>query len=292
MRRYLTYLAMGLLFSGYLFISMATWENRSRVRQETRADFVLPSRFSRILAFGYKGLLSDFQFLKLTTFLGERTLHQKKILDEDWRYFKSSVESITDLDPYFLDPYFLAEGFLTWEAGQYEEANRLLEKGVQYRTWDWRLPYFVGFNYFYFLRDNEKGADYVMKAARIPGSPDYLPTLGARLAYYGGKAETGILFLKGMLANTTDPNLRKTLQLRLLALERAALIEEAVHKFQEENGRFPGANELVSRGYLEELPEDPYGGRWGIMENGRVFSTSRFTVGKGNSSNQPTLSKP
>lgn len=276
MGRPLAFLVIGLFFTGYMFISMATWENRSLVREEIRADFVLPSQFSRVLAFGYNGLLSDFQFLKLTTFLGERILRQEKIQDEDWRYFKSCVESITDLDPYFLDPYLLAEGYLTWETGQYEEANRLLKKGVRYRTWDWRLPYFIGFNYFYFLRDYEKGADYVMKASRIPGAPEYLPTLGARLAYYGGETKTGILFLKGMLANTTNPSLRRALQLRLLALERADLIEEAVRAFEEEKGRFPDANELVSLGYLEEMPEDPYGGRWGIMENGRVFSTSKF----------------
>jgi hypothetical protein len=280
MRRCLVLAALGLVLSFYAVISIATWENRALVRQETKADFVLPSRFSRVLAFGYKGLLSDFQFLKLTTFLGETILHQKGMKKEDWRYFKSSVESITDLDPYFLDPYFLAEGFLTWEAGQFEDANRLLEKGVQHRVWDWRLPYFVGFNYFYFLHDYGKGAEYVMRASRVPGAPEYLPTLGARLAYYGGKTKTGILFLKGMLANISNPAVRKNLQLRLLALERAALIEEAVQKFEKERGRRPQANELVSMGYLEVLPEDPYGGRWVIMKNGRVFSTSRFAKEK------------
>jgi hypothetical protein len=285
MRRYLAFLATGLILSFYIVISLATWENRALVRQETRADFVLPSQFSRILAFGYKGLLSDFQFLKLTTFLGERFLEREPMTEEDWRYFKSGVESVTDLDPYFLDPYFLAEGFLTWEAGQFKEANRLLEKGVQHRVWDWRLPYFVGFNYFYFLQDYEKGAEYVMQASRVPGAPEYLPTLGARLAYYGGKTATGILFLKGMLANSASPTMRRTLQLRLLALERAAHIEEVVYKFEKEHGRLPQSNELVSMGYLEELPKDPYGGQWVIMKNGRVFSTSRFAEAKESTSN-------
>jgi tetratricopeptide (TPR) repeat protein len=285
MRRYLAFLATGLILSFYIVISLATWENRALVRMESRADFVLPSQFSRILAFGYKGLLSDFQFLKLTTFLGERFLEREPMKEEDWRYFKSGVELVTDLDPYFLDPYFLAEGFLTWEAGQFKEANRLLEKGVQHRVWDWRLPYFVGFNYFYFLQDYEKGAEYVMQASRVPGAPEYLPTLGARLAYYGGKTETGILFLKGMLANSASPTVRKTLQLRLLALERAAHIEEVVQKFEKEHGRLPQSNELVSMGYLEELPKDPYGGQWVIMKNGRVFSTSRFAEAKESTSN-------
>lgn len=280
MRRPLTSLAVILVFASYLAFAGAAWKNRAAVRQQVRAEFVLPSQLTRILSLGYKGVLSDFQFLKLTTFVGDRIVHQERLKEEDWDYFKASVESVTNLDPYFLDPYFLSEGLLTWEAGQPEEANRILERGVQHLTWDWRLPYFVGFNYFYFLHDYEKGADYIMKASRLPHAPDYLPTLAARLAYYGGKTKTGILFLKGMLANTADPNLRKIFQMRLLALEMAAVIEEAVKKFQKDHDRLPKANELVSRGYLKELPADPYGGKWGIMKNGRVFSTSKFASGK------------
>lgn len=280
MRRALTFFTVGLVLGSYLLVASAAWKNRAAVRQEANAGFVLPSQFTRILSLGYKGVVADFQFLKLTTFLGGRIVHQEQLKQEDWQYFETSVASITDLDPYFLDPYFLSEGLLTWEAGQVEEANRLLAKGVQYRSWDWRLPYFVGFNYFYFLHDYQKGAEYIMRASRIPGSPDYLPNLAARLAYYGGKTKTGILFLRGMIASTPDPNLRKTLEVRLLALERAATIEEAVAKFKDTYGRLPNAHELVARGYLKEMPADPYGGKWGIMKNGRVFSTSKFTFGK------------
>ena len=280
MRRSFAFLAVILIFASYLALTAAAWKNRAAVREQIRADFVLPSRLTRILSLGYKGVLSDFQFLKLTTFVGDRIVHQERLKEEDWDYFKASVESITDLDPYFLDPYFLSEGLLTWEAGQPEEANRLLERGVRYRTWDWRLPYFVGFNYFYFLHDYEKGAEYVMKASRLPHAPDYLPTLAARLAYYGGKTQTGILFLKGMLAHTPDPNLRKIFQMRLLALERANVIENAVQKFMKDHGRLPKSHELVSMGYLKEMPVDPYGGKWGILQNGRVFSSSKFASEK------------
>ena len=38
--------------------------------------------------------------------------------------------------------------------------------------------------------------------------------------------------------------------------------------------------ELVTKGYIDEIPPDPYGGRWGILRNGRVFSTSKFAPPK------------
>ena len=117
-----------------------------------------------------------------------------------------------------------------------------------------------------------------MTAAQLPGSPSYLATLGARLAYYGGKSRTALLFLKEMLADTDDVLLRSRLEMRLLALERAVAIEEALDKFKAQEGQSPEQlDELVSADYLSELPLDPYGGRWIVLENGRVFSTSKFT---------------
>ncbi|MEE4255163.1 MAG: hypothetical protein V2I50_14060, partial [Desulfuromusa sp.] len=71
--------------------------------------------------------------------------------------------------------------------------------------------------------------------------------------------------------------MQKRLQKRLQALENAVLIEEALDKFKSQEGRTPKAlSELVSMGYLIALPPDPYGGTWGILKNGRVFSTSKF----------------
>ena len=127
-----------------------------------------------------------------------------------------------------------------------------------------------------------------MRAAELPGSPAYLKTLGARLAYYGGKSQTALLFLKEMLAGTDDPLLKKRLQLRLTALERAVIIENALEKFKQQQKRMPKElSELVTMGYLFVLPEDPYGGKWGILKNGRVFSTSKFARQKTNSNDQP-----
>jgi hypothetical protein len=260
----------GLLFQG-------VWASREQVRSNTPAGYIIPSKFSRILALGNQGLLSDYMFLKTATFVGGRSGSGEQLNEEDWQFVTSSLDVVTDLDPYFVDPYMLAEGLLAWDAGKPEEANRLLSKGMKYRTFDWRLPFFVGFNHFYFLKDYETASGFIMTASRLPGSPAYLATLGARLAYYGGKSKTALLFLEEMLAETDDVLLRSRLEMRMLALERAVAIEDALGKFKAQEGRSPEKLiELVTAGYLSELPLDPYGGRWRVLENGRVFSTSKF----------------
>jgi len=261
----------------HVFVTQEMWQLRDQVRREADAGYVLPSKFSAILAFGYKGLLADFLFLKAVTFYGERQISPGTLSDGDWEYLIASLDVVTDLDPYFEDPYVFAEGNLAWE-GKVAEANQLLEKGRKHREWDWRIPYYLGFNHFYFLQDYQKGGEYVMEAARIPGSQPFLSTLGARLAYYGGKSKTAVLFLKQMLVETKEVRLRARLEKRLFALERAVELEELLDRFTREQGRAPGRiEELVTFGYIDSLPQDPYGGQWRILENGRVFSSSKFT---------------
>ncbi len=277
MRRLFPLLILLVAIIVYSFLSQGVWKTREQIRISISAGYTIPSKFSRILALGNRGVLSDFLFLKISTFIGGRSGLGEPLNEEDWQFITQSLDVVTDLDPYFVDPYMLAEGLLAWDAGKPEEANQLLIKGLKYRTWDWRLPFFVGFNYFYFLKDYEAASGFIMNASQLPGSPAYLATLGARLAYYGGKSKTALLFLKEMLADTDDAMMKKRLQLRLLALESAVLIEEALDRFKAREGRSPKElSELVSAGYLLILPPDPYGGTWGVLKNGRVFSTSKF----------------
>ncbi len=261
----------------HIFLTRKMWKHRETIRETTEAGYVLPSKYSRILAVGNKGLLADFLFLKTLTFYGERLIHKQKLSEEDWEYILAGLDSVTNLDPYFQDPYIFAEGILTWGVGKIEEANRFLEKGSQYRPHDWRLPYYLGFNHFYFKKDFSKGAEYLMQASQRPNSPKFLPQLAARLGYYGDKTKTAILFLKGMILETQDEGVRRSLLKRQTALERASWIEELIDKFTSEQQRPPkNLNELITKGYAETFPDDPYGGKWVIMPSGRVFSTSKF----------------
>jgi len=277
MRRLLTFLIFLVAIGVYFPLCQGMWKSREQSRANTPTGYMIPSKFSRILALGNQGLLSDFLFLKIATHVGTKVGMEQPFGEGDWRFVASGLNVVTDLDPYFVDPYFLAEGLLAWDAGQPELANQLLAKGTNYRRNDWRLPFFIGFNNFYFLKDYETASGFIMAASQLPGSPDYLKTLGARLAYYGGKSKTALLFLQEMLAETDDPLLRQRLAKRLRALELAVMIEEAIGKFRARENRPPKSmDELLSSGYLHALPLDPYGGDWIMSKDGRVFSSSRF----------------
>lgn len=249
---------------------------RASLRMEESNGFLLPSAVGRVMALDYKNLLADFLFFKMYTYYGSKIIRKEKLSREEWGWLYRSADTATDLDPYFLDPYYLGSMSLTWEANMHQEANALLEKAVRYRTWDWTLPFYLGFNYFYFLHDNEKAGEYLMEAAKRPErSGDLVPNLAARLAYKGKQTENSVMFMEEILKKTDDEKIRFVYELRLNALRRILYLEKASNLYKKKYGRFPrDLNQLIIEKFIKEIPNDPYEGEFYIDSDGSIKTTS------------------
>jgi hypothetical protein len=196
--------------------------------------FVLPSPILKIAALEYQGLASDILFLKSMVFIGE-TLERKekpRVKEWEWRWWLKTLEAATDLDPYFFDPYFYANSFLPWDAHMAEETNHLLEKGTRYRDWDWLLPFFIGFNDFFFLNKDAEAATFLMEASRRPGGDPMLSSIAARLAFKENRTETAIFFLEETVRRTDDASLKRIYETRIQALQSIALLEKGVDLYK------------------------------------------------------------
>jgi len=181
------------------------------------------------------------------------------------------------LEPYNADAYYFAQAAFTWEIGRYAEVNNLLEHGMKYRTWDSQLPFFAGFNAAYFMKDYKKAAEYMKKAAEIAKEQQFA-TLAARYFYEAGETEFAILFIDMMKSSAKDANERKLYEYRRKALIAVKSIENAIKVYRLRAGTAPATlAELVSGGYLPLIPDDPYGGKFYLDEDGKVRSTSKLT---------------
>ncbi len=251
---------------------------QQRYQLETISHFgLLPSPVVRALALEFDGAVADYLLLKTITYIGYKLLEKESLDETEWQQVITMLHRITDLDPRFWDPYLLGEMMLPWDAGKIDEANRLLKKAIQARPDDFRPWYFLGFNAFFFEKNAKKAAPYLRRAAELPGAPDFLKGLAARFSYYGGETDLGILYLKGMLARTTDEALRKHLEKRLIALEAMQRLERAVKRFRQAHGRLPqDLDDLQQAGYIENIPTDPYGGKFYMLPNGRIYTTSKL----------------
>jgi len=260
---------------------MQAGHERKALSSQAGATFVMPAPLFRIIALEFDGLASDVLFLKGLVFRGstyERT-ERPIVKDWEWKWLYAVMDTATGIDPYFVDPYYFAAAHFAWDGGLVRETNVLLAKGMAYRNWDWMLPFFVGFNNFYFLHDNAAASDYLMRSWRIPGAPAMLASLASKLAYKDHDTENAVMFLEELLKSTEDKKIRKEYAKRLRYMQGQLTLERALARFKKRHGKMPQTiNDLLDRGVLPAVPPDPYGGTYYLDGEGRVKSTSEIQL--------------
>ena len=190
------------------------------------------------------------------------------------------LHGAVQLDPYNMDAYYFAQGILTWDARQFKVANDLLEYGMKYRSWDWYLPFFSGFNYAYFLKDYKKAAHYYNLAGDLSGE-DLYKSLSSRYLQESGQTDLAIAYLTGMVKTAKNQAVKQSYEIRLKAFREVRRIELARELFAAAKERLPvSVDQLVHSGYLDPAPVDPYGGRFLLEPDGKVTSSSKFAFGQ------------
>jgi tetratricopeptide (TPR) repeat protein len=226
--------------------------------------------------------ISQLISLKCLFYFG--TLVDVKKQMPDWLRLQRALYTATRLDPYNMDAYYFAQAILPWDAGKPQEAIDLLEYGFAHRTWDWYLPFFLSFDYAFFLKDYGKAAEYLQKAAELNPRAAWFSTLAARYYYEGGKTALALAYLRELIPTTRSEAIKKLLIIRAEALERIFQLEEAIADFSTRFHRAPkNLQELVEVSILNSLPEDPYGGTFYLDKEGNVRTTSKLAFGKGSS---------
>lgn len=262
------YLGLIVPFSAYM---------RSKPFAE-KLGYIPQSAVLKVVAGDQKVLLADLLVMKSLFYFGSlvETTPAELILPADYASIFQTIDAAIKLDPYNQDAYYFAQAALSWHPERVKQANTLLEYGLQFREWDYQLPFFLGFNYAYFVHDYEKAAKYYAKAAEITGDP-LLANLAGRYLYEAKQTELALTYMQAMEKSAKNEAIKETFQVRIRALQEVQRIETALSRFQADFGDIPVTiDELLQRGYLQGAPVDPYGGKFFINAAGRVRSTSKF----------------
>jgi hypothetical protein len=282
-RRLFPFAIVLLLLPLYVISLSMTATQKKMLPQDSETSYLLPSSLLKITALEFDGLAADFLFLKALSFYGgtlDRT-ERPRIKVQEWLWLYDVLNASADLDPYFFDPYYFANASFTWEAHMVKEVNVLLTKGKRYRDWDWLIPFYMGFNEFYFLQNNTLASEYLMEGSKRPDAPPLLATLAVRLAYKGNRTKIAIVFIQESLKKTKDKITRKELETRLETLSGIYVLEQAVEAYRGKYGSLPrDLKELMSQGLIAKIPVDPFGGEFYLNQDGSVKSTSDMYVVK------------
>jgi len=215
----------------------------------------IPPMLLKALGGEFKGLLANYFFLEAATFVGGNTA----VSDKEWAAVARLLEQSSVLDPYFKQTYSFAQGVLPWHAERVDQTMVILERSREHRTWDWLPGFFMGFNHFYFSKDYDAASQALMAASRVPDAPPALATWAARLASQAGQYQTALEFLEGMYESTEDENQKDMIKERIVAVQGAYVLQQAVDRFRDQYGSYPiSLDELIDRDILSEIPFNPY----------------------------------
>lgn len=268
-----------LLFIGMYVAVMVPFVNYMSGRPFVEKLGYLPASDAlKVLVADQKQTVGASLIMKVMMYFGGRVNSgdMKVKTSVDYKAMSRTIYAALKLDPYNMDGYYFAQAILVWDVKQYRLANDLLEYGMEYRTWDWYLPFFAGFNYAFFLNDYPRAARMYMRAGDLSGEPLF-KKLAGRYLQQSGQTEIAIAYLTTMEKGTRDKAVRESFRIRLTAFRRVLLIEKSRGKFIAEHGRLPSnIEELLATGYLKSIPADPYGGKFYLEPTGKVSTTSKF----------------
>ena len=251
---------------------------RNSLPPEARLPFFPPAPVIKAISGDQYQFISHVISLQCLFYFG--TIVEERQQVKDWTRLERALYTSTRLDPYNMDAYYFAQAVLTWDARMPRQAIELLEYGFSHRTWDWYLPFFLSFDYAFFLKDYAKAGELMAKVAELKPEVAWLSTLAARYFYEGGETALALAYLDEMIATARNEAMKKHLQIRAEALEKILQIEKAIVTYRERFHRGPESLEdLVRVGIIKDMPEDPYGGSFYLDKEGRVRTTSKLAFG-------------
>ncbi|MDD2732590.1 MAG: hypothetical protein PHF56_01510 [Desulfuromonadaceae bacterium] len=293
LQRPLLLLIAGVISYGALLGPFTTYMKHKPV--EEKLGYVPSVNLLRYVSADQKEFVGAALLMKIMMYFGGLMDRQDpNVIAErpDYLGMSNMIHTALKLDPYNMDGYYFAQSFLTWDVKQYAIANKLLEYGMKYRTWDWYLPFFAGFNHAFFLKEYKKAAEYYQRAGELSGEPLYF-SLAGRYMQESGQTDLAIVYLSMLEKGEKNQAVKKNYQIRLAAFKEVRRIELARDHYLKAGRALPvTVAALIHSGLLSPPPADPYGGQFYIEADGKVVTTSRFSFAEAKNDSRNKAGEP
>ena len=234
---------------------------------------VLPTKeMAEIMSLDHRGAMADYLMTSVSIHSGSLMWKPLDIqFDSKWAY--GMMDLVTDLDPQYREAYLMSGMGLIHSFDDANLALPILKKGIDANPDSWEIPYWYGYDSYFYLDDNETASKYFMMAAQRPGAPKTNWGLLANVSKESGYYENAYWAIKVMYESSKSDRVKTIYAKKLVQLQNVLLIQKAADAFQQENRITLGfLDDLVLSGYLDEIPDDPMGKgyRWDA-EKGKVI---------------------
>jgi len=256
--------------------------DRMAAGEESREETLLylpNGKYLKAMSLGHSNLLADVMYLWAIQYYSDyERQHRHRYVEHVFR------DVITELDPHYVDAYWLGALILIIENEQLEAGIRLLELGAERNPDKWILPYLAAWECYHAGQYARAGA-FFEQASRVPGAPGVVRRMRAGMIGHAGDWREALAAWRGILEDPSSDSLSVKIARRkvreLQTRVDIAMLEDAVERFRNDNGRPPSRlEELVGGSYIGHLPLDA-DGRAYVYEprTGRVSSPADRVLG-------------
>jgi tetratricopeptide (TPR) repeat protein len=253
-------------------------ENRMREKAVSEMAYFPSGRFVSESSIEFQSLAADLIWLRGIQYYGYHLMSDRK-----YEWLGHVFDILTSLDPGFIGAYHFGGITLAWDAGKPHEAVDFLIKGMKANPMSWQIPFDAGFICYMLLHDYGRASTFFDVASKMPNAWFILARWAAIAKSKSGDYQTAREMWLDILKGTENRKLKELVVRQLTNLkfeETIARLQEAVRKFQEDRKRLPADseeypffNELLDAGYIERIPEEPFGGRF-YLKDGKVLTTT------------------
>jgi hypothetical protein len=260
-------------FSWRLLPLRALPESAREVRE--RAGLLAAVSRRPDFSLGFRNVLADVAWLEAVQVAGNL-----KMAPADYDQLNELLNVEANFDPRFDIPYLLGGLVLGESPDHAQKALEVFERGKGEYPADWRFPFYIGYTSYFSLGETETAGKAMADAARLPGSPAYVPGLASRMLSEAREPDAALAMLETIVRQENDPARRAVLERRIreVTVERdLQALESAVASYREKMGAVPRElSDLVRAGILSGMPVEPNGGRY-LMDSGGKVRSDRAT---------------
>ncbi len=134
------------------------------------------------------------------------------LIREEYRMLADMLKTVVELDPYFKYPYLFGGLFLSMAGGLVDDSIEFLRRGARQFPDDWRFPFYLGFNHYFFRNDPVLALQEFVRAAVVPGRPAYVYSVIQSVAQKESRQDVAETFLEGAVLSGENQQMRKDLE--------------------------------------------------------------------------------
>lgn len=208
-----------------LTVQLNPTNSSSPLESKQLYNYTIPLHIQSQLTLGYSNLIALLKWIQFINYFGAS---EPGSLDNS--FIIKQLESITDLNPNYKPPYYVAASVLPWLTGTAKPSEALLKQAMRQFPEDWRWPFYMGFNAYWFDNDMKKATRMLSKSAQLPKAPTLVSSLALRMrATSSHKLGNALAFLNQLIKQQQDSNIRQI----LIQQKKSLITEQVLRKIEQ-----------------------------------------------------------